>query len=137
MQENLDQIATEVVDKEEESKAKCYEGSSYLVDVICEARIDWWKGLISWLRSLGGSKGICDILQRLQDFTNSLINLLQCNLTSNPDPECSSKTFLANQLARLNEQDVANTDQLNGLSKTLLLVVVIFVHLALSSLILA
>merc|ERR1719376_1355492 len=131
MQENLDQIATEVVDKEEESKAKCYEGSSYLVDVICEAREDWWNGLINWLRSLGGSKGICDILQGLQDFTNSLIHLLQCNLSSNPDPDCSSSTFLANQLAWLSEQDIANTDQLNGLSKAILVVVVIFLHLAL------
>merc|ERR1719239_294973 len=145
MQENLDQIATEVVekvdqvvDKVEESKEKCYKGSHYLVDVICEARIDWWDALITWLRSLGGSKGICDILQRLQDFTNSLIHLVHCNLSSNPDPECSSsRTFLTNQLAWLNEQDVANTDQLSLSSKALLVVVVIFFHLALSSLILA
>ena len=40
--------------------------------MICEARIDWWDALITWLRSLGGSKGICDILQRLQDFTKEV-----------------------------------------------------------------
>ena len=71
----------------------------YQVEVIWEAHIDWWKALITWLRSLGGLKGICDILQCLHDFINSPIHLLHCSP--------SSRTFLANQLALLNEQDVA------------------------------
>jgi len=135
MQENLNQIATEVVDKVEEFKEKCCEGCHHLVEVICETREDWWTALLAWLRSLGGSKGICDILQRLLDFTNSLIHLVNCSFSSNPDPECPG-TFLANQLAWLKEQDVTNTDQLNAASKGLLVVVVISVHLALSALIL-
>ena len=55
--------------------------------------------MITWLRSLGGLKGICDILQCLHDFINSPIHLLHCSP--------SSRTFLVNQLALLNEQDVA------------------------------
>ena len=106
------------------------------VEVICEAREDWWNALLAWLRSLGGSQGICDILQRLLDFTNSLIHLVDCNLSYKPDPECS-KTSLANQLAWLKEHDVANTDQLSFTSKAALTIVVIFIHLALSALILA
>ena len=105
------------------------------VEVICETREEWWTALLTWLRSLGGSKGICDILQRLLDFTNSLIHLVNCSLSSNPDPECPG-TFLANQLAWLKEQDVTNTDQLNSASKAMLVVVVISVHLALSALVL-
>ena len=58
------------------------------------------------------------------------------NLNYKPDPECS-KTFLANQLDWLKKQDVANTDQLYFTSKAALTIVVIFVHLALSALILA
>ena len=115
---NLISVPLQVVNKVEESKEKCYEISHYLVsilhiekflmdisshvsqvEVIWEAHIDWWKALITWLRSLGGLKGICDILQCLHDFTNSLIHLLHCSP--------SSRTFLANQLALLNEQDVA------------------------------
>jgi len=134
MQENLNQIATEVVDKVEEFKEKCCEGCHHLVEVICETREDWWTALLAWLRSLGGSKGICDILQRLLDFTNSLIHLVLCHLDSKPDPECS-ETFVANKLAWLKEQDVANTDQLN-FTKALLVTVVILVHLAFSILIL-
>ena len=106
------------------------------VEVICEAREDWWNALLAWLRSLGGSQGICDILQRLLDFTNSLIHLVDCHLSYKPDPECS-KTSLANQLAWLKEHDVANTDQLSFTSKAALTIVVIFIHLALSALILA
>ena len=104
------------------------------VEVICETREDWWNALLAWLRSLGGSQGICDILQRLLDFTNSLIHLVLCHLDSKPDPECS-ETFVANKLAWLKEQDVANTDQLN-FTKALLVTVVILVHLAFSILIL-
>ena len=44
---------------------------------------------------------------------------------------------MANQLDWLKEQDVANTDQLYFTSKAALTIVVIFVHLALSALILA
>ena len=106
------------------------------LEVICEAREDWWNALLAWLRSLGGSQGICDILQRLLDFTNSLIHLVDCHLSYKPDPECS-KTFLANQLAWLKEHDVSNTEQLNFTSKAVLTIVVIFTHLALSALILA
>ena len=106
------------------------------VEVICETREDWWTALLTWLRSLGGSKGICDILQHLLDFTNTLIHLVNCSFSSNPDPECPG-TFLANQLAWLKEQEVTNTDQLNFASEALLVVVVISVHLALSALILA
>ena len=140
-----------VVDKVEESKDKCCEYCVYLVsivsfffllldgfsqvEVICETREDWWNALLAWLRSLGGSKGICDILQHLLDFTNTLIHLVNCSFSSNPDPECPG-TFLANQLAWLKEQDVTNTDQLNAASKGLLVVVVISLHLALSALIL-
>jgi len=136
MQENLNLIATEVADKVEESKERCCEYCHHLVEVICEAREDWWNALLAWLRSLGGSQGICDILQRLLDFTNSLIHLVDCNLSYKPDPECS-KTSLANQLAWLKEHDVANTDQLSFTSKAALTIVVIFIHLALSALILA
>ena len=147
--------------KVEESKEKCCQYCGYLVcialffllftekpfldgfssqppsqvEVICETREEWWTALLTWLRSLGGSKGICDILQRLLDFTNSLIHLVNCSLSSNPDPECPG-TFLANQLAWLKEQDVTNTDQLNSASKAMLVVVVISVHLALSALVL-
>ena len=147
--------SSQVVDKVEESKEKCCEACHHLVriacfhfhlktfhnnlsqvELICETREDWWIALLAWLRSLGGSKGICDILQRLLDFTNSLIHLVHCSLSSNPDPECPG-TFLANQLAWLKEQDVTNTDQLNAASKALLVVVVISVHLALSALVLA
>ena len=106
------------------------------VEVICETREDWWNALLAWLRSLGGSKGICDILQRLLNVTNSLNHLVDCNLSSNPDEECSDK-FLANKLAWLKEQDVANTDQMNFTTKALLVVVVLFVHLVLATLILA
>ena len=97
------------------------------VEVICETREDWWNALLAWLRSLGGSQGICDILQRLLDFTNSLIHLVLCHLDSKPDPECS-ETFVANKLAWLKEQDVANTDQLYFTSKAALTIVVIFVR---------
>jgi len=136
LQENLDQFATKVVDKVEESKEKCCEACHDLVEVICETREEWWTALLTWLRSLGGSKGICDILQRLLDFTNSLIHLVNCSLSSNPEPECPG-TFLANQLAWLEKQDVTNTDQLNFTSKALLTTLVIFAHLAFSTLILA
>ena len=64
------------------------------VEVICEAREDWWNAL---LRS---SQGVCDVLQRLLDFTNYLIHLVDCHLSYKPDQECS-KTLLANQLAWL------------------------------------
>merc|ERR1711990_43170 len=134
MQENLNQIATEVVDKVEESKERCCEACHQLVEVICETREDWWNALLAWLRSLGGSKGICDILQRLLDFTNSFIHLVDCNLSSNPDEECPEK-FLANQLAWLKEQDVANTDKMNSTTKAMLVVVVVLVHLVLATLI--
>ena len=139
-----------VVDKVEESKDKCCEYCVYLVsivsfffllldgfsqvEVICETREDWWNALLAWLRTLGGSQGICDILQRLLDFTNSLIHLVVCHLSPKPDPECS-ETFVANRLTWLKEQDVANTDQLN-FTKALLVTVVILVHLAFSILIL-
>ena len=106
------------------------------MEEICETREAWWNALLAWLHSLGGSLGICDILWRLLDFTNSLIHLVHCHLSSEPDPECS-ETFVANQLAWLKEQDVANTDQLNFTSKALLTIVVIFVHLVFSTLILA
>ena len=101
------------------------------MEVICETREDWWTALNAWLRSLGGSNGICDILFRLLDLTNSLIHLVHCNLSSNPDPECS-RTFLANLLAWLKDQDVTNTDQLNSGTKVLLVIVAISVHVALS-----
>ena len=68
------------------------------VEVICEAREDWWNALLAWLRSLGGSQGICDILQRLLDFTNSLIHLVDCHLSYMLDQECS-KTLLTTELA--------------------------------------
>ena len=91
--------------------------------------------MIAWLRSLGGSNGICEILFRLLDLTNSLIHFVHCNLSSNPDPDCS-RTFLANLLAWLKDQDVTNTDQLNSGTKVMLVIVAIFVHLALSALVL-
>ena len=46
------------------------------------------------------SQGVCDVLQRLLDFTNYLIHLVDCHLSYKPDQECS-KTLLANQLAWL------------------------------------
>ena len=48
------------------------------VEVICEAREDWWNAL---LRSSGSSQGVCDVLQRLLDFTNYLIHLVDCHLS--------------------------------------------------------
>ena len=139
-----------MADKVKESKERCCEAchelvsidlhhfrlktcftTSRQVEVICETREDWWTALIAWLRSLGGSNGICEILFRLLDLINSLIHLVYCNLSSNPDPECS-RTFLANLLAWLKDQDVTNTDQLNSGTKVLLVIVAISVHVALS-----
>ena len=105
--------------------------TSHQVEAICETREDWWTALIAWLRSLGRSNGICGILFRLLDLTNSLIHLVYCNLSSNPDNDCS-RTFLANLLAWLKDQDVTNTDQLNSGTKVLLVIVAISVHVALS-----
>ena len=34
-----------------------------------------WTVLMAWLRSLGGFNGICDILQSLLDFTNTIIQI--------------------------------------------------------------
>ena len=58
------------------------------------------------------SQGVCDVLQRLLDFTNYLIHLVDCHLSYKPDQECS-KTLLANELAWVKEHDVANTDKLS------------------------
>ena len=107
------------------------------MEVICETREDWWNALLAWLRSLGGSKGICHFLKPLLDSTNYLIHLVHCNFSSTPDSSECSHTFMANQLAWFKEQDVANTEKLNFASGFLLAVVVIIVHLILSALILA
>ena len=105
---------------------------SWQVEVICETRESWWKALLLWLRNLGGSRGICDLLQRLLDITNHLIHLVDCNLSSNPDQACKESSLLANLLSWLNKQDQVNFDQMNSLSMALLVVLVIFLHLSIS-----
>ena len=106
------------------------------MEVICETREDWWNALLAWLRSLGGSKGICHFLKPLLDSTNYLIHLVQCNFSSNPNPSECSNTFVANQLAWLKEQDGVNTEELNFATKCLLAIVVTIGHLVLFALIL-
>ena len=106
------------------------------VEVICETRESWWEALLLWLRNLGGSRGICDLLQRLLDITHHLIHLVNCNLSSNPDPACKS-SLLANLLSWLNKQDQTNFDQMNSLSMALLVVLVIFLHISLSFVVVA
>ena len=136
----------------EESKEKCAEVCNDLVSaacfyedfslhslqvkVICESREDWWNALLAWLRSLGGSKGICDFLKHLLDSTNYLLHLVHCNFSSNPNPSECSNTFVANQLAWLKEQDGVNTEELNFATKCLLAIVVTIGHLILFALIL-
>ena len=136
----------------EESKEKCAEVCNDLVSaacfyedfslhslqvkVICESREDWWNALLAWLRSLGGSKGICDFFKHHLDSTNYLIHLVQCNFSSNPNPSECSNTFVANQLAWLKEQDGVNTEELNFATKCLLAIVVTIGLLILFALIL-
>ena len=110
---------------------------SWQVEVICETRESWWEALLLWLRNLGGSRGICDLLQRLLDITNHLIHLVNCNLSSNPDQACKESSLLANLLSWLNKQDQANFDQMNSLSMALLVVLVIFLHLSISFVVVA
>ena len=107
------------------------------VEVICETRESWWEALLLWLRNLGGSRGICDLLQRLLDITNHLIHLVDCNLSSNPDPACKESSLLANLLSWLNKQDQTNFDQMSSLSMALLVVLVIFLHLSISFVVVA
>ena len=92
--------------------------------------------MLAWLRSLGGSKGICDFFKHHLDSTNYLIHLVQCNFSSNPNPSECSNTFVANQLAWLKEQDGVNTEELNFATKCLLAIVVTIGHLVLFALIL-
>ena len=143
---------SQVSNKVEESKEKCAEVCNDLVSaacscedfslyslqvkVICESREDWWNALLAWLRSLGGSKGICDFLKHLLDSSNYLLHLVHCNLDSNPNPSECSNTFVANQLAWLKEQDGVNTEELNFATKCLLAIVVTIGHLVLFALIL-
>ena len=110
---------------------------SWQVEVICETRESWWEALLLWLRNLGGSRGICDLLQRLLDLTNHLIHLVDCNLSSNPDPACKESSLLANLLSWLNKQDQTNFDQMSSLSMALLVVLVIFLHLSISFVVVA
>ena len=111
--------------------------TSWQVEVICETRESWWEALLLWLRNLGGSRGICDLLQRLLDITNHLIHLVDCNLSSNPDPACKEASLLANLLSWLNKQDQVNFDQMSSLSMALLVVLVIFLHLSISFVVVA
>jgi len=120
-----------------EAEEKCSDLLHRLVEVICETRESWWEVLLLWLRNLGGSRGICDLLQRLLDITNHLIHLVNCNLSSNPDQACKESSLLANLLSWLNKQDQANFDQMSPLSMALLVVLVIFLHLSISFVVVA